>query len=84
VLRGLGGGQRQRLWWSKPWLLKWTSGTWNIPSLVGNEPRLPREVERYWIDLIELTSKPSKGSGNNLPERGWTLFISGAALGERR
>jgi len=52
--------------------------TWNIISLVGKEPELVREVVRYQLDLIGLTSTHS-GSGNKLLERGWTLSFSGDA-----
>ena len=30
------------------WLLKLVIGTWNISSLVGREPELVQQVERYW------------------------------------
>ena len=43
-----------------------------------------REVERYRLDIVGLTSTRSLGSGTNLLERGWTLFYSGVAQGERR
>ncbi|KAK0134372.1 Craniofacial development protein 2 [Merluccius polli] len=59
-------------------------GTWNVTSLVGKEPELVREVEKFWLDIVGLTSTHSKGSGTSLLERGWTLFHSGVATGERR
>lgn len=34
-------------------------------------------VERYWLDIFRITSKHTMGSGTNLVESGWTLFISG-------
>lgn len=37
-------------------------------SLVGTEPELVREVERYPLDIVELTSSHSLGSGNKLLE----------------
>ena len=72
-----------------PWHVdpQWTrlaTGTWNIISLVGKEPELVCEVERYLLDVVGLTSTRSVGSGTNLLERGWTLSYSGIAQGERR
>lgn len=43
-----------------------------------------REAERYQLDIVGLTSTHSTGSGTKLLERGWTLFFSGVAQGERR
>ncbi|KAK9514754.1 hypothetical protein VZT92_025444 [Zoarces viviparus] len=31
-------------------------GTWNVTSLAGKEPELVQEVERYQLDIVELTS----------------------------
>uniref|UniRef100_A0A7N8XDS0 Endonuclease/exonuclease/phosphatase domain-containing protein n=1 Tax=Mastacembelus armatus TaxID=205130 RepID=A0A7N8XDS0_9TELE len=59
-------------------------GTWNVTSLGGKEPELVREVERYRLEIVGLTSTHSLGSGTQLLERGWTLFYSGVARGERR
>ena len=42
------------------------------------------EVEKFRLDMVGLTSTHSKGSGTSLLERGWTLFHSGVATGERR
>ena len=42
-----------------------------------------REVERYQLDLVGLTSMHSLGSGTVLLDRGWTLFFSGVAHGVR-
>ncbi|TWW80198.1 hypothetical protein D4764_01G0000130 [Takifugu flavidus] len=55
------------------------SGTWNVTSLVGKEPELVREVEKFRLDIVGLTSTHSKGSGTSLLERGWTLYHSGVA-----
>ncbi|TWW62932.1 hypothetical protein D4764_04G0015790, partial [Takifugu flavidus] len=60
------------------------SGTWNVTSLVGKEPELVREVEKFRLDIVGLTSTHGKGSGTSLLERGWTLYHSGVADGERR
>ena len=54
-------------------------GTWNVTSLAGKEPELVREVERYQLDMVGLTSTHSTGSGTKLLERGWTLHFSGVA-----
>ena len=43
-----------------------------------------REVERFRLDIVGLTSTHSVGSGTSPLERGWTLFFSGVAGGERR
>ncbi|KAI3366834.1 hypothetical protein L3Q82_009485 [Scortum barcoo] len=50
----------------------------------GKEPELVREVERYRLEIVGLTSTHSLGSGTQLLERGWTLHYSGVAQGERR
>ncbi|KAK3553178.1 hypothetical protein QTP86_031753 [Hemibagrus guttatus] len=50
----------------------------------GGEPELVREVERYWLETVRLSSTHSLGSGTQLLERGWTLFFSGVPHGERR
>ena len=46
---------------------------------MGKEPELV--VENFRLYIVGLTSTHSKGSG--LLERGWTLFHSGVATGER-
>jgi len=51
---------------------------------MGKEPELVREVDRYQLDMIGLTSTHSTGSGTKLLERGWTAFLSGVAQGVRR
>ncbi|KAI3357886.1 hypothetical protein L3Q82_016266 [Scortum barcoo] len=50
----------------------------------GKEPELVREVERYRLEIVGLTSTHSLGSGTQLLERGWTLHYSGVAQGEQR
>ncbi|TWW71157.1 hypothetical protein D4764_17G0006400 [Takifugu flavidus] len=54
-------------------------GTWNVTSLVGKEPELVREVEKFRLDIVGLTSTHDKGSGTSLLERAWTLYHSGVA-----
>ncbi|TWW65341.1 hypothetical protein D4764_21G0002410 [Takifugu flavidus] len=80
----LGSSRRQGPWQSDPRLHKLALGTWNVTSLVGNEPELVCEVEKFRLDIVGLTSMHSKGSGTSLLERGWTLYHSGIADGERR
>ena len=72
VFRRTGPGQ-QRL----------TLGTWNLTTLMGKEPELVCEMERYQLDLVGLTSTHSKGSGTKVLDKGWTLFFSGVAQGVR-
>ena len=43
-----------------------------------------REVERYRLEIVGLTSMHSLGSGTTPLERGWTLYHSGVARGDRR
>ena len=50
----------------------------------GKEPELVWEVERYRLEIVGLTSMHSLDSGTQLLERGWSLFHSGVARGERR
>ncbi|KAI3376614.1 hypothetical protein L3Q82_017048, partial [Scortum barcoo] len=72
-----GGGPRR----PNPWTKTLAIGTWNVTSLGGKEPELVREVERYQLEIVGLTSTHSLGSGTQLLERGWTLHYSGVAQG---
>ncbi|GAA6079479.1 uncharacterized protein LOC115409932, partial [Tachysurus ichikawai] len=81
---GLGGSRRQGPRRPNPRTRNLALGTWNVTSLGGKEPELVREVERYRLDIVGLTSTHSLGSGTQLLERGWTLYYSGVAHGERR
>ncbi|KAI3357846.1 hypothetical protein L3Q82_016236, partial [Scortum barcoo] len=67
-----------------PWTKTLAIGTWNVTAGLGKEPELVREVERYRLEIVGLTSTHSLGSGTQLLERGWTLHYSGVAQGERR
>uniref|UniRef100_A0A3P8VPY1 Endonuclease/exonuclease/phosphatase domain-containing protein n=1 Tax=Cynoglossus semilaevis TaxID=244447 RepID=A0A3P8VPY1_CYNSE len=80
----LGGGCGRRPRRPNPWTTTLAMGTWNVTSLGGKEPELVQEVERYRLDIVGLTSTHSLDSGTQLLERGWTLFYSGVARGERR
>uniref|UniRef100_A0A669BVU6 Endonuclease/exonuclease/phosphatase domain-containing protein n=1 Tax=Oreochromis niloticus TaxID=8128 RepID=A0A669BVU6_ORENI len=79
-----GGGREQRPWWTDPRLPRLAIGTWNVTSLVGKEPEIVCEVQRYWLDIVGLTSTHVLGSGKSLLERGWTLSQSRVTPGERR
>ncbi|KAI3373546.1 hypothetical protein L3Q82_022137 [Scortum barcoo] len=76
------GGPRR----PNPWTKTLAIGTWNVTSLGGGkEPELVREVERYRLEIVGLTSTHgSLGSGTQLLERGWTLHYSGVAQGQYR
>ncbi|KAI3354016.1 hypothetical protein L3Q82_018574 [Scortum barcoo] len=49
-----------------PWNKTLAIGTWNVTSLGGKEPELVREVERYRLEIVGLTSTHSLGSGTLL------------------
>ncbi|KAI3360320.1 hypothetical protein L3Q82_014633, partial [Scortum barcoo] len=51
------------------------------PRWGGRSLSFVREVERYRLEIVGLTSTHSLGSGTQLLERGWTLHYSGVALG---
>uniref|UniRef100_A0A671ULT0 Endonuclease/exonuclease/phosphatase domain-containing protein n=1 Tax=Sparus aurata TaxID=8175 RepID=A0A671ULT0_SPAAU len=84
VQRDMGGGRGRGPRRPNPRMVTLAMGTWNVTSLGGKEPELVREVERYRLEIVGLTSTHSLGSGTQLLERGWTLFYSGVARGERR
>ncbi|KAK2823344.1 hypothetical protein Q7C36_019944 [Tachysurus vachellii] len=81
---GLGGSRRQEPRRPNPRTRNLALGTWNVTSLGGKEPELVREVERYRLDIVGLASMHGLGSGTQLLERGWALYYSGVARGERR
>ena len=76
--RVLGGSQRQGPWWSNPGLQKLALGTWNFTSLTSKELELVREVEKFRLDIVGLTSMEPVYS------RGWTIFHSGVGNSKRR
>uniref|UniRef100_A0A671UP04 Reverse transcriptase domain-containing protein n=1 Tax=Sparus aurata TaxID=8175 RepID=A0A671UP04_SPAAU len=80
----MGGGRGRGPRRPDPRMVTLAMGTWNVTSLGGKEPELVREAERYRLEIVGLTSTHSLGSGTQLLERGWTLFHSGVARGERR
>ncbi len=84
VLRGSGGSRRRGPRQPDPWTQKLALGTWNVTSLAGKEPEIVREVERFRLEIVGITSTHGLGSGTTLLERGWTLHHSGVAHGERR
>ena len=79
----MGGGDSGSFRQTNPGQQRLTFGTWNVTKLAGKEPELVREVERYRLDLVGLTSTHSKDSGTKLLDKGWTLFFSGVAQGVR-
>ena len=68
----MGGGPND------PILVTLAMGTWNVTSFGGEKPELVREVERYQLEIVGLTSMHSLGSGTKLLKRGWTLPSSAA------
>ncbi len=84
MLRGSGGSRRRWPRQPDPWTRNLALGTWNVTSLVGKEPEIVREVERFRLEIVGITSTHGRGSGTTLLERGWTLHHSGVAHGERR
>ena len=78
---GGSGGDRTRQ--PRPGQQRLTLGMWNVTTLGGKEQEPVREVERYWLDLVGLTSMHNMGSGSKHLDRGWTLFFSGVAKGVR-
>ncbi|KAI3365773.1 hypothetical protein L3Q82_000772 [Scortum barcoo] len=81
---GLGSSRGRGPRRPNPWTKTLAIGTWNVTSLGGKEPELVREVERYRLEIVGLTSTHGLGSGTQLLERGWTLHYSGVAQGEQR
>uniref|UniRef100_A0A8C6LI15 Endonuclease/exonuclease/phosphatase domain-containing protein n=1 Tax=Nothobranchius furzeri TaxID=105023 RepID=A0A8C6LI15_NOTFU len=80
----MGGSRGRGPWESDPQLQKLALGTWNVAFLVGKEPELVCEVERFRLDIVGLTSTQGSGSGTSFLERGWTFYHSGVAPTERR
>ena len=60
------------------WATGWVGGLdiKNVTSLGRKELELVREVERYQLYLVGLTSMHSSGYGTKLMERGWTLVFT--------
>ena len=61
----LGGSQKRGPCRADPWLTKLATGTCNVTSLAGKESELVRDVERYRLDIVRLTSMHRMGSGTN-------------------
>ncbi|KAI3374208.1 hypothetical protein L3Q82_006066 [Scortum barcoo] len=67
---GLGSSRGREPRRPNPWNKTLAIGTWNVTSLGGKEPELVREVERYRLEIVGLTSTHSSlGSGTQLLER---------------
>ncbi len=56
VLRGSGGSRRRGPRQPDPWTWKLALGTWNVTSLAGKEPEIVREVERFRLEIVGITS----------------------------
>uniref|UniRef100_A0A8C6Q7E1 Endonuclease/exonuclease/phosphatase domain-containing protein n=1 Tax=Nothobranchius furzeri TaxID=105023 RepID=A0A8C6Q7E1_NOTFU len=80
----MGGSRGRGPWRSDPRLQKLALGTWNVTSLVGKEPELVCEVERFPLDIDGITSTHGSDSGTSFLKRGWTFYHSGVAPTERR
>lgn len=72
-----GACQRKGPWQSDPWLLKMANMIWNVTCLVVKESEFMKD-ERYQIDLVELISTYSLGSGSSL------LSYAGVIPGKRQ
>lgn len=46
------------------------AGNGDVPRLMGKEPELVHDIERYWLDTVEFTSMHSLGSGTSLQKQG--------------
>ncbi|KAI3356069.1 hypothetical protein L3Q82_017334 [Scortum barcoo] len=53
---GLGSSRGREPRRPNPWNKTLAIGTWNVTSLGGKEPELVREVERYRLEIVGLTS----------------------------
>ena len=69
MLCDLGGGRGRGPRRPNPRMVTLAMGTWNVTLLGGEEPELVREVERYQLEIVGLTSMHSLGSGTQLLER---------------
>ncbi|KAI3362068.1 hypothetical protein L3Q82_012205 [Scortum barcoo] len=65
---GLGSSRGRGPRRPNPWNKTLAIGTLNVTSLGGKEPELVREVERYRLEIVGLTSTHSLGSGTQLLE----------------
>ena len=69
---------------TKPKQQQLTLGTWNVTTLKDKEKELVRQVERYNLDLVGLTSTHSDPSSAKTLDLDWTLFYSGVDEGVKR
>ena len=81
VLCRSGGSQRRGPWRSESLVLKLAIGILNVTSLMGKEPELVWEIERYRLEIVGLASTDSLDPGTSLLESGWTLFYDGVVPG---
>uniref|UniRef100_A0A3B3XD00 B30.2/SPRY domain-containing protein n=1 Tax=Poecilia mexicana TaxID=48701 RepID=A0A3B3XD00_9TELE len=54
-----------------------------VQKIDPKEPELVCEAERFWLEIVGLSSTDGSGSGTSLLERGQTYFHSGVAHSER-
>ena len=54
LLCAIGSSRKHGPWHAEPRLTKLAAGTWNVTTLVGKEPELVPEVERYRLDKVVL------------------------------
>ena len=69
VLRGLGGSRGGLPRHPGPLTQPPVVGTWNVTSLAGKKPELEKEVERYQLYIVGLTSTQSLDYRAQLLER---------------
>ncbi len=55
-LEDRGGSRRRGPRQPDPWTRKLALGTWNVTSLAGKEPEIVREVERFRLEIVGITS----------------------------
>lgn len=66
-----------------PWHCRLALEMWNAISLAGKDPEPVREVEQYQLDILELTSMHSTGSGTKPQKGGWIRAFFRVTQGER-
>ena len=85
TLPGGSPGPSSRARCTKPEQQQLTLGTWNVRTLLGKERKLVKDVERYKLDLVGLTSTHLRCISRPITlDRGWTLYSYGVARDVRR
>lgn len=49
-------------------------GIWSVIALVEKDPELMHKVERYWLDIVRLTSTHRSPSRTNILEKVWSCL----------